>query len=444
MTQRDAAGATLRISDVAAGGDGVGRLDDGRVAFVPRTAPGDLVDVTIERDRGRWVRARAVRLLEPGPDRRTPPCPLYDRCGGCQLQHLDYRAQLEAKAGVVRDALERIGGFDVDAPAVEAAPAEFGYRNRLTFTLRRLRGGRVVAGFHALDRPTRVVDVPTCLLPEPSITRGWTELREAWGPGARRLPDGGELRLALRAAENGAVLLAIEGGETGWTGAGELLQAAPTLRSAWHRPSSTDAAWHLAAGEPDLADRWFDERVPLGPRAFVQVNRRASEALHRSVLDEAHEGTGGSANRRAVDAYAGLAAYGRRLARSGVRVTAIESDPEAVRAARLEAPEGLEVVEGRVEDHLEAALPADLVLLNPPRTGLDPRVPEVLRATPPARIVYVSCDPATLARDLARLGKGWRLRRVIAFDLFPQTAHVETVVALDRTDSAPITTDATS
>lgn len=424
---------TIRIASVAAGGDGVGRLDDGRVAFVPRTAPGDVVEASIEHDRGRWVRARVDRIIEEGSVRRAAPCPIYDRCGGCQLQHLTYVAQLEAKAAVVRDALGRIGGLEVDAPRVEASPDEFGYRNRLTFTLRRLRGGRVVAGFHALGRPGRVVDVEACLLPEAPLQRAWGELRAAWGPGASRLPAGGELRLTLRAGAGGAVLLAVEGGEARWSGAPELLAAAPSLVATWHRPSGDAAAWRLVAGDGDLDDVWFGERVPLGPGSFVQVNRQAAELLHRSVLGE----VGGARGRRVIDAYAGHAAYGRRLARHGASVTAIESDPDAVRAARHDAPPGLEVLEGRVEDHLASTLPADLVLVNPPRTGLHETVPEVLAAAPPERVVYVSCDPATLARDLARFGDAWAVRRVASFDLFPQTAHVETVVTLDRRDPKP-------
>lgn len=429
----DGAPVSVRMTAIAGGGDGVGRLDDGRVVFVPRTAPGDLAAVVVEQDRGRWVRARVEHLLEEGPDRRAAPCPLYDRCGGCQLQHITYEAQLEAKAGVVRDALVRIGGVEVEPPAVEPSPAEFGYRNRVTFTLRRLRGGRVVAGLHALGRPGRIVDVDRCLLPEAPIQQAWKELREAWGPGASGLPPGGELRLGVRATASGAVALAVEGGGPTWTSAAELLDRAPTLGTIWYRPSGDDEVWRHMAGDAALTDDWFGERVSVGPGAFVQVNRRAATLLHRHVVAE----SGAAAPGCVVDAYAGHAAYGRALARQGASVTAIEAAPDAARAARHEAPEGLDVIEGRVEDHLGDLLPADLVILNPPRTGLDRAVPALLSDHAPRRIVYVSCDPATLARDLNRLGEGWARARVAAFDLFPQTAHVETVVTLDRVVPEP-------
>jgi 23S rRNA (uracil1939-C5)-methyltransferase len=422
-------GAVLEITGIAAGGDGVGRLADGRVAFVPRTAPGDEVRIDVTRDGGRWVRGEVAEVLSASPLRRDPPCPLFERCGGCQLQHLDYPAQLEAKARIVTDALERIGGRAVARSHVEPSPLEFHYRNRVTFTLRRLRGGRVVAGFHERARPARVLDVDArCLLPEPAVVRAWGTLREAWGSGARRLPDGGELRLTLRAGDGG-VLLAVEGGGEAWPEAAELLEAVPALSSLWHRAGLPAAAWRHLAGESTLDDHWFEEAVPVGPRAFVQVNREAAVGLHRSVLDE----VGDPAGRHIVDAYAGTAAYGRRLARQGGRVTAIELDSEAVDVARRAAPPGLAVIQGTVEAHLPAALPADLVILNPPRSGLDRAVPEVLRQHPVPRLVYVSCDPATLARDLARLGEDYEVKRIVAFDLFPQTAHVESVVTLAAT-----------
>lgn len=420
---------SLAITGIAHGGEGVGRLDDGRVAFVPRSAPGDRVRAEIVRDGGRWVRARVVAVDEPSAVRRDPPCPLFDRCGGCQLQHLTYEAQLEAKGRVVADALERIGGLaGVEPPPVAASPDEFGYRNRVTFTLRRLRGGRVVAGFHAWERPARVVDVDErCMLPEAAVVAAWAALRANWGPGACLLPAAGELRLTLRGSGS-TVLLAVEGGEEAWHDAETLAGAVPALTSVWHRSSAPAAEWQHKAGASGLRDAWFGGTVPVGPGAFVQVNRGAAEALHQAVI----EAVGEVAGRHIVDAYAGVAAYGRHLAAAGADVTAIELDAEAVAAARQDAPAGLKVVQGRVEERLAEALPADVVIFNPPRTGLDERVPETLGPHPPGRVVYVSCDPATLARDLRRLGPEWVPGRVVAFDLFPQTSHVETLVILER------------
>ena len=197
---------TVTIRGLASGGAGVGELPDGRVVFADRTAPGDEAEVEVVEEKRSWARARLVRLHRPGPDRVDPPCPLYDRCGGCALQHLGYTAQRHWKGRIVADALERLGGFDgVEPPEVVPSPRELHYRDRLSFTLRRLRSGRVVAGFHQLHAAHRVLEVDDeCLLGEPPLARTWSALRAVWGPGARRLPDGGRLRLTLRIVEGRA------------------------------------------------------------------------------------------------------------------------------------------------------------------------------------------------------------------------------------------------
>lgn len=416
-----------RIHDLSTSGDGVGRLSDGRVVFVPGAVPGDRVTLRAVQDRGRFVRGEMAELSEPSPDRRDPACPLFGRCGGCQLQHLRYRAQVEWKAGRITQALRRIGGVGAGDAEVEVEPAasEFRYRNRMSFTLKRIPGGRVVAGLHAAGRPGRIVEIQDeCLLPETGILEVWTGIRAGWGSGARLLPPGDELRLTLRRAPGGAALV-VEGGDPGGD-AEALVEAVPGLVSVAHRPSR-GALRHLA-GAPQTRDRWFGEEIPVGSGAFMQVNRNGGEALHLSVLKE----LGNPAGLRVVDAYCGVGAYGRRLARHGARVVGIELDPHAADAARRDAPPGFEVREGRVEDFLPSALPADRVILNPPRSGLHEAIPELLRARPVGRVVYVSCDPATLARDLARLGDHYQVRRVRGFDLFPQTTHVETVVTLDH------------
>jgi 23S rRNA (uracil1939-C5)-methyltransferase len=414
----------VTIDAIAAGGDGVGRLDDGRVIFVPRTAPGDRLRARVVRDRGSWLRGEGVEWSVRAAERRDPTCPHFDRCGGCQLQHLPYRVQLDAKGRRIGDALRRIGGLDLADPEVEAAPDEYGYRNRMTFALRRLRGGRVVAGLHDRERPAHILDVAgECALPEPRVRDAWEALRSAWGAGARALPGGGTLRLTIRAVEGGA-LLAVDGG-SGWSGAPELRERVPELRAIWHRPDR--GAWSLRAGGAETFDTVAGQRFRVGPDAFAQVNGAMAERLQRAVLQEMGRVPGA----RIVDAYCGVGLYGRRLAAHGARVRGIELDAAAARVAADGAPDGFSVVEGAVEDHLESALPADRVIVNPPRAGLHERVPEVLREARPERIVYVSCDPATLARDLGRLGPGFEVRRVAAFDLFPQTAHVETVVTVD-------------
>jgi 23S rRNA (uracil1939-C5)-methyltransferase len=415
---------TLRIDGIAAGGAGVGRDPDGRAVFVHRTAPGELVEARISEARPRWARGDLVRVLEPSPARRDAPCPYYARCGGCTLEHMAYAAQLAAKSALVADALQRIGGLSVERPAVVPSPREFRYRNRVSFTLVRLRDGGVVAGFHELMRPDRVLDIgDACLLPEGKVAAAWSALRRCWGAGASRLPSGLRLRLTLRATARGQVALLVQGGY----GAGrpdELLASIPELAAVWHQPlpASTPA---LLAGETRLEETWHDQDLDLGGAVFLQVNRDAAALLEEHVLAVA----GDVAGLDVVDAYCGVGIHARRLHGAGARVTGIELDPIAV-AEAVRAADGARFLVGRVEDILPAVLPADLVILNPPRAGLAAPAAAALAAAPPARLIYVSCDPATLARDLKRLGTAFDIRSVRAFDLFPQTAHVETVVEL--------------
>jgi 23S rRNA (uracil1939-C5)-methyltransferase len=479
------------IHGVGAAGAGVGRLDDGRVVFVHRTAPGDRVRVRLTQEKGRWARGRLDRVLEGAPERRTPPCVYYDRCGGCTLQHLEPEAQLATRGVQLHDALERIGKLE-GLPPVElhAAPAEFHYRNRVSFTLRRLgvrppagpppgafpadpSDPQVVAGFHALDRPGVLVDIGApsapgasgagasgdaqpCLLVEPALAGLWAEVRRHWGRNASRLPAGMELRLTLRSLSDGTGVLLVEGG--GGDGDPEaLLEAVPGLRAIWARPGGSGGQGgmgslgsmgglaegraesegqgfetlrppRLLAGEENPVERWFGEEIPVRPGAFLQVNREGAHRLHDLALAELDARPG----ERILDAYCGFGVYGRAVARGGAQAVGIELDPQAVAMGRDRPVPGFDLLEGAVEDRLPAELPADRVILNPPRGGVEPGVMEALAAHPPRRLVYVSCDPATLARDLRRLGDGFRIVRLQAVDLFPQTAHVETVATLDR------------
>ena len=415
----------VTIDDLSAEGSGVGRLPDGRAVFVPWTTPGDVARIRVVEEKERWARGELLALDTPGEGRREARCSLYGRCGGCRLQHVRYRDQVAWKARRIQEALRRIGDAEIDRPEVEPAVREWGYRNRMSFTLKRLRGGRVVAGLHRFDAPGRVLDVrDECLLPEEGLLSVWAALRDAWGPGAQALPPGGELRLTLRKAQEG-VALVVEGGRPGGDAVG-LVESVEGLVSVAHRPSGAPVAAHLA-GAPATVDRWYGEEIEVGSGAFLQVNREGGEALHLSVLKE----LGNPAGLRIVDAYCGVGGWGRRLARHGAQVVGVELDPAAAAQARAGAPAGFEVLEGRVEDHLPGLLPADRVLLNPPRGGLEVAVTEALRESPVRRVLYVSCNPATLARDLARLGDAYRIRRVRGFDLFPQTPHVESVITLD-------------
>jgi 23S rRNA (uracil1939-C5)-methyltransferase len=404
-------GVTVR--GIASGGAGVADLPDGRIVFVPRTAPGDRASIRLVKSRPRWAEGSLQHLEEPSSQRRPPLCALYAKCGGCQLQHVPYAQQLHWKGRIVVDALTRIGHLtDVEVPEVVPSPQETEYRNRVSFTLRRLRGGLVVAGFHALGKPAHVIDVKgECVLPRPALQGAWKALRTGWGQGARLLPATGRLRLTLRETSEG-VALVVDGGEDSWSAA-ELAASVPRLSAIWHRSGASTS-------EPRLLEGVFDDGGP----AFVQVNPEVADLMRDHVAEIAGSGE------RAVDAYCGMGGYGRLLAEKGWTVMGIERDPAACVEAARASPDGFSVLQGTVESLLADALPADLLIVNPPRTGLDPDVIRIIAGGGAKRIIYVSCDPATLARDVASLACQYALGSMMCFDLFPQTAHIETVLAM--------------
>ena len=419
--------ADIEVTGIAAGGAGVGRLPDGRAVFVQRTAPGDLAHVRVVAEKRRWARAELVRLERASELRREPPCPHFARgCGGCTLEHMRYEAQLAAKAELVAEALRRIGGIDLPRPEVVASPSEFRYRNRVAFTLVRY-GGEVAAGFHQLERPGRVLDIDeACLLPEAPLAAAWGRLRAEWGPGANRLPSGQRVRLTLRASADGAVGLLVQGGYSAGRPT-ELLERTG-LSAIWHQREGESP--RLLAGEEAVREVWDDEELALSGAVFLQVNRGAAALLEEHVFALATRG----GERRVVDAYCGVGLHARRLARAGAEVVGIELDEHAVEEARRATAPGARFEVGRVEDLLPPLLPAELVITNPPRAGMHARAVAALEAEPPQRMIYISCDPATLARDLDGL-RAMRVRSVRCFDLFPQTSHVESVVELERADA---------
>ena len=399
----------VEITGIAAGGDGVGRVG-GIVVFVPRTAPGDVALVTLARSK-RFARGRLESLEVPSPQRVTPPCDHYtrDRCGGCQLQHLAYDAQLTAKAGIIADSLRRIGKRDAGVVAVEPSDAQWRYRRKLTLHVRR-NGPGWTAGLHPFDDPSAVFDLKDCPITEERVLAAWSELRAAFA----YLPRERAFRVAVRLLPDGAAVIVAGGAR--WATAETFFGAVPSMRELWWKPDHGRMR-RIAAREGEAQSG----------ASFVQVNAAVADRLHAHVLERARA----HAPARVVDAYAGTGVTAIPLASEGIAVIAIELDAEAVARFSEHLPASSRAITGRVEDHLAGALPADVVLLNPPRTGVDARVTSVLQdvASPPRAIIYTSCDPATLARDLARMPR-YRLTALRAFDMFPQTAHVETVCEL--------------
>jgi 23S rRNA (uracil1939-C5)-methyltransferase len=400
--------AMVRVDSIAAGGDGVGRLD-GLAVFVPRTGPGELVEASV-RQHGRLARGRLLRIVEPSPDRVIPRCRHYDgdRCGGCQLQHLSIPAQLRAKQQIVQDAFSRIAKRTVPLPPIEPSPREWEYRSRLTLALR-WQQGRWVMGLHVFDDVDRVFDLRECPITDPRVVSAWKDVRSA----SRHLPRTASLRGTVRLVA-GDLALVIEGGES-WPAAREFAAGLPGF---------SVIRWRSSHGAMRVI---VDRRGGKAPdESFDQVNQPVAAAARDEILQRAMA----VSPRTAIDAYAGLGATARGLADRGVSVTAIESDEAAARFAASHLPAESRVLAGRVEDFLEQCLPSDVVILNPPRAGVDGRVTTALNGPlRPRLLLYMSCDPATLARDVSRL-PAYRVNSLRAYDMFPQTAHVEVVCEL--------------
>jgi 23S rRNA (uracil1939-C5)-methyltransferase len=413
-----AADEVVLIESVAAGGDGVGRLADGMAVFVPRSAPGDRVRLADVRRRRRHAHAALRILEEPGPGRVRPRCAHFERdhCGGCQWQHLSAEAQAAAKRRLVGDALRRIGALAVEDPALVASPRSFEYRATITLTVQWGPEGPI-AGFHRLDAADPVFALERCEIARSEVGALWAALRPALGA----LPRGRDVRLKLRVAPDGALHVVVGGGLGAWTTPRPLAEAvagAGLAATIWWEPAN--GAVRRMAGP--AADR--------GAVAFEQVNPEVAAALRAAVL-EAVPSPGG----RALDLYAGAGEIGLALASRGWETVVVEADERAASRAAEQAQRSgskLRVVAERVERCLAGLLPADLVIANPPRAGLDGAVTGGLAERPPERLIYVSCDPATLARDLKRLGAEPARLSLSCFDMFPQTSHVETVAVLDR------------
>ena len=399
----------LRVHSIAAGGDGVGR-SEGLVVFVPRTAPGDVALVRIDSVK-RFARGTLESILEPSPDRVAPPCAHYvaDRCGGCQLQHISYEAQLEAKRIVVRDSLQRIAKANVALPSIRPSEKQWRYRNKLTLAMRRSADGWTM-GLHPYDDPAAVFQLVDCPITDERIVAAWREIMGA----AAHLPEAAELRGTVRLAGDEIVVLVR--GATEW----------PTAAAFFRELSSASALWWKPDG--DHPTMLFERRPAPAGTSFGQVNEAVGAALHGHVVNR----VAAHSPRTVIDAYAGTGETAAALAALGMRVTAIEIDREAANLCASRLPAGSRSLVGRVENVIARALPADLVILNPPRVGLHERVTRALEAQSERvrTIVYVSCDPATLARDIARL-PSYRLVALETFDMFPQTAHVETVCELE-------------
>lgn len=406
--------ALLTLDRSAYGGTAFGRLQDGCAVFVPFALPGERVRVRLVEQKREFARAELLEVLEPAPVRIPPKCPHFTHCGGCHYQHLPYAEQCQTKTIILRDQLERIGKIE-DPPVwpMVPAPEAWNYRNHVQFHL--TPDGRL--GFHSVSA-AEVVPIRECHLPEAQINDLWPQIEfEAGAPFER---------ISLRSGSDGDLMLILES-ET---------ERPPDLEveagiSVVHL-FEEDAV--VLAGSEYLTMEILGRPFRLSAGSFFQVNTRMAEEMVRhvqSLLPQAIE--------TLLDVYCGVGLFSAFLAPRCGRLIGIEVSPSACEdfVVNLDAFEHVELYEAAAEVALpvlaEQITGPVCAVLDPPRAGLEKAVLDALQALRPERIVYVSCDPSTLARDARRLiAGGYRLRQVTPFDLFPQTYHIESISLFEK------------
>jgi 23S rRNA (uracil1939-C5)-methyltransferase len=380
---------TLRIESLVFGGAGLAHLDDGRVVFVAYSAPGELVEATVERSHSDYIEAVATRVIDPSPDRVEAPCPLFGECGGCQLQHLNYAAQLAAKEEMVREQLRRIGHLDdsVVRPIVGASDP-WGYRNHVRFSTGKKYGD---VGFIS-RRGRGLLKVEQCPISDPWVN---------------------------------ALLPSLQGKGRGL----HQVQVRHNARTGDYLINPALTGLSFESGQKAYIEELAGHKFQVSASAFFQVNSAQAEEMVRLVGESLPD-----AGDLLVDAFAGVGTFAIIFADRFARVIAIEESDSAAKDSLVNVQQvpNVEVRTGKVE-HVLPALEArpDVVLLDPPRPGCAPAVLQAIVEFRPSSVVYVSCNPSTLARDLRVLSaEGYRIEHVTPLDMFPQTGHVECVAKL--------------
>jgi 23S rRNA (uracil1939-C5)-methyltransferase len=457
---------SLTIDDLAYGGEGVGRAD-GYVVFVPGGLPGDRLQVRLVQARSRFGRGAIEAVIEPSPQRVEAPCPYFGRCGGCRLQHVAYPAQLAYKTKQVADALERLGGLrDVPLRPIIEAEEIFGSRNKMEFTVARPRRGAgteadsarggLVVGLHETERYDAVLDIDRCLLQSDRmnallaearalfVDRGLTVYEQDTGEGLLRflmLREGrhtGELMTnvvtsAPAVSELAPLVARLQAREAGTTSV--ILNVNPKKASV-----AVGVEEHLLGGRDHIRERVGGLTFRVSANSFFQTNTRQAERLFDLVV----ESTGLTGTETVIDLYSGTGAISLLLARRARWVYGVELAQAAVDDAGANAAANgitnCTFLAGEVRFVLPSLIAkgvtAEVVVADPPRAGFHPKALHALITLGARRIVYVSCNPTTLARDLGELSRGgYRVEWVQPVDMFPHTPHIEAVARLERVAS---------
>ncbi len=425
----------LSIDSLAFGGAGVGR-HQGKAVFVPFTAPGDRARVRITKNKARFAEGALVDLIAPGPGRRSAPCPVFGSCGGCQWQHLPYDEQCRWKEAIFADSLQRHCGLTPEQlRPMQAAPCEWNYRSRVQFKCRQDHD-RFAMGFYRRGSHV-VVDIQQCPIIEPSLNAALARLRpwlaqspcpECISGVDMAVDDEGRVRILVH------VLKGAQGAVADY-----LEQPASSTGFSLFVQSGKKGSTRQVCGVEELHIHPLEGsglRLAYGPGGFAQVNLAQNRRLVHDLV-EAAQLTG---SERVLDLYCGMGNFSLPLARGAQSLVGVEEYSPAIQKAQANATvNGLRQKTKFLAQSAEGAARAlwsgqgfDLVVLDPPRAGAFQVVKELCELRP-MRILYVSCDPQTLARDLVPLiHGGYRLEWARAYDLFPQTYHTESLALLTR------------
>jgi len=445
---------SVTIDDLAFGGEGVGRID-GYVVFVRGGIPGDHLRVRLDQARARFGRASIEAVLTPSPHRVEAPCQYFGRCGGCRLQHVDYAAQLGFKSKQVADALQRLGGLPpVEIRPILAAPETYGYRNKMEFTVASQGPNHpLTVGLHEAERYDRVLDVDRCLLQSERMNALLDEARRFFvehGLTAYEQDSSEGLLRFLMLREGRGTDEAMVNVVTSSPAVSELAPLAGRLAARVKETASVvmnvnpkkasvavGIEEHLLGGRDHIRESVGGLSFQVSANSFFQTNSAQAERLFTIVL-EAAALTGGET---VFDLYAGTGAISLLLAQRSRWVYGVEVAQAAVDdAARNAAANGIAnctFLAGEVRfvlpELVAQGVTAQVVVADPPRAGFHPKALATLARLAPARIIYVSCNPATLARDLGDLARaGYRVEWVQPVDMFPHTPHIEAVARLER------------
>jgi 23S rRNA (uracil1939-C5)-methyltransferase len=408
---------TVKLEKPTYGGAALGRLEDGRAVFVPFALPSETVRAQIVEEKRGHVRAKLVEVLTPSPERITPRCKHFGQCGGCHYQNLSYAAQLATKTEILRDQLMRIG--KIENPPVESAipsPREWNYRNHVQFHLT----GNGKLGFVSASG-AGILPITECHLPKTPLNDLWPQLE--FDPGL------GLERVSLRLGADEETMLILESDET------PELEIEAGLSVVHLREGETVVMAGDDSLEITVGANGLQKTFRVSAASFFQVNTEMAGKMVEHVMASLPLSPAATV----LDIYCGVGLFSAFIAPRAGRVIGIESSPSACEdyVVNLDEFENVELYEGTTEEILPALVGrignSPYVLVDPPRAGMEVRALDALQALDPERIVYISCDPSTLARDARRLIEGgYRLVRVTPFDLFPQTYHIESISLFEK------------